>query len=58
MQLSEKIKYLRKSIDLTQEQMAEYLGISPQAVSRWECGVTCPDIFALPQIAQLFNISV
>ena len=58
MQLSEKIKHLRKSVDLTQEQMAEYLGISPQAVSRWECGTTCPDIFALPQIAQLFNITV
>jgi transcriptional regulator with XRE-family HTH domain len=58
MKFNEKIKFMRKSKDLTQEQMAEYLGVSPQAVSRWECGVTSPDISTLPQIAQLFNISV
>jgi transcriptional regulator with XRE-family HTH domain len=57
-QFNERLKALRKSKDLTQEQTAEYLGVSPQAVSRWECGATCPDISALPQLAELFNITV
>ncbi len=43
-QFHERLRALRKSADLTQEQVAEYLGVSPQAVSRWECGAICPDI--------------
>lgn len=58
LQFKEKIKKLRKEKDMTQEQLAEYMGVSPQAVSRWETGVTCPDIFALPSLAELFGISV
>lgn len=53
-----KIKELRKSRSITQEQLAGYLEISPQAVSRWETGATCPDIALLPQIAGLFEITV
>ena len=53
-----KIKELRKTQNITQEQLAGYLNISPQAVSRWECGLTCPDIALLPQIAELFGITV
>ena len=56
--LSERLKTLRKAKDMTQEQLAEYMGISPQAVSRWETGATSPDISALPQLADLFNISI
>lgn len=56
--LSERLKTLRKAKDMTQEQLAEYMGISPQAVSRWETGATSPDISALPQIADLFSISI
>ncbi len=56
--LSERLKMLRKINDLTQEQLSDYMGVSPQAVSRWETGVTSPDISALPQLAELFNISV
>ena len=55
---NEKIKKLRKEKDMTQEQLAEYLCVSPQAISRWETGATCPDISALPQIAELFGITV
>ncbi len=55
---NEKIKKLRKQKDMTQEQLAEYLCVSPQAISRWETGATCPDISALPQIAELFGITV
>ena len=55
---NERLKKLRKQKDLTQEQLAEYMGVSPQAVSRWETGATCPDISALPLLAALFNITV
>lgn len=54
----EKIKQLRKQKDMTQEQLAEYMCVSPQAISRWETGTTCPDISALPQLAELFCVSV
>ena len=56
--LSERLKALRKTKDMTQEQLAEYMGVSPQAVSRWETGATSPDISALPQLADLFSISI
>ena len=42
---------------MTQEQVAERLGISPQAVSKWENDVSCPDVTMIPRIAQLFNVS-
>lgn len=52
------LKALRKKHDLTQEQIAEYLNISPQAVSRWETGTTQPDITVLPLLSQLFGVTV
>ena len=58
LQFKDKIKKLRKDKDMTQEQLAEYMRVSPQAVSRWETGTTCPDIFALPALAELFGITV
>ncbi len=56
--LSENFKRLRRDNDLTQEQAAEIFGVSPQAVSRWECGASCPDITLLPIIADYFNVSI
>ena len=56
--LSERLKTLRKAKDMTQEQLADYMGVSPQAVSRWETGATSPDISALPQLSDLFGISI
>ena len=58
LQFKGKIKKLRKEKDMTQEQLAEYMGVFPQAVIRWKTGATCPDIFALPSLAELFGISV
>ena len=55
---NDRIKKLRKQKDMTQEQLAEYIGVSTQAISRWETGATCPDISALPQLAELFNITI
>jgi len=55
---NEKIKKLRKQSDMTQEQLAEYMCVSPQAISRWETGATCPDISALPQLAELFDVTI
>lgn len=52
------IKALRKEHKLTQEQLAEKIGISFQAVSKWENGVALPDITLLPKLAQLFDISI
>ena len=58
LEFDRRIKSLRKSRNITQEQLAGYLDVSPQAVSRWETGASCPDISLLPQIAGLFEITV
>ena len=58
MNLGNKIRQLRKAKNLTQEQMAVYLNISPQAVSKWEMGLSFPDTTMLPTIARLFKISL
>lgn len=55
---SEVFKGLRKDRNLTQEQLAEILAVSPQAISRWETGSTYPDITLLPVIADFFGILV
>ncbi len=52
------ISRLRKERRLTQEALAEQLHVSPQAVSKWENGLACPDIALLPKIAGLFGVSV
>lgn len=55
--LGENIRRSRTDSSLTQEQLAEAVGVSPQAVSRWETGVSYPDITLLPVLANLFNVS-
>ena len=57
MSIGTTIKKLRRERDMTQEQLAEYLGITANAVSQWECDRTCPDISLLPSICNLFNVS-
>lgn len=52
------IRLNRRRMNLTQEQLAEKFGISPQAISRWETGATYPDIEMLPMIASFFETSV
>lgn len=52
------IAKLRKQKNITQAQLAEHLGVSFQAVSKWENGMTMPDITLLPHIANYFEVSV
>ena len=52
------LKKLRRSRDLTQEEVAAHLGISFQAISKWERGEGYPDITILPALASYFDVSV
>jgi len=56
--IGENIKNLRKRKSITQEDLAECLGISFQSVSKWERGEGFPDITMLPDLADFFNISI
>lgn len=58
MNIGEKIKELRVNNNLTQEELANELGVSFQAVSRWENSLTYPDITMLPIIANMFDVSI
>lgn len=57
MNIGQNIKELRKKNNFTQETLAEYLHISPQAVSKWENGTALPDITLIPTIASFFETS-
>lgn len=56
--IGEKIRLLRKKNDVTQDKLAEHLGVTPQAVSRWESGVCYPDMNYLPGIADYFSVTM
>ncbi|HBL84706.1 MAG: hypothetical protein A2Y17_11275 [Clostridiales bacterium GWF2_38_85] len=55
--IGEKIKSFRKKREITQEQLAQYLNISFQSVSKWECGDAYPDVTMLPKIALFFRVT-
>ena len=56
--LAANLRRLRLAKKLTQEQLAEQLGVSAQSVSRWETGATYPDVMLLPEMARLFGVLV
>ncbi|MDO5738220.1 MAG: helix-turn-helix transcriptional regulator [Eubacteriales bacterium] len=56
--LANNIQRFRKSKNLTQDQLAEQIGVSSQAVSKWENGASCPDIALLPELAKIFEVSI
>ena len=58
MELGKKIASLRKVKNITQAQLAEYLSVNPQTVSRWEAEGGTPDVMLLPKIACFFGISL
>lgn len=56
--LGSRISEYRKRIGITQDQLAEHMNVSPQAVSKWENDLSCPDISSLPQLAEYFNVTI
>lgn len=58
LQIGEKLKELRYRDGVTQDKLAQILGVSGQSVSRWELGVCYPDLELLPVIANYFNITL
>lgn len=58
MRIGEQIKNYRKTARLTQEQVANYLGVSTPAVNKWEKGSNMPDISILVDIADYYDISI
>ena len=58
MYIGNQIKELRIRKNVKQEDVAEYLGVSAQAVSKWETGASTPDITLLPNIAMYFGVSI
>ena len=55
MEFNEKLQELRRSKGLTQEQLAEQLGVSRQAISKWENEQCAPDVSMFPILAEFFG---
>lgn len=58
MNIGNQIKALRLEKKVTQEEFASYLGVSAQAISKWETGASTPDIALLPEIATYFGVAI
>ena len=58
MKFEEKLTLLRKQFGLSQEDVADKIGVSRQAISRWESGATLPDAVNLIQLSNLFHVSI
>ena len=58
MKLSENLKKIRKENNLSQEQLAEQLGVSRQAVSKWESGQSYPEMDKVFNICKLYNYNI
>ena len=56
--LSEKIYTLRRKSGLSQEQLAEKIGVSRQAISKWEGGLSTPELDKLRALSELFHVSI
>lgn len=56
--IGNKISSLRKEKRITQEEIAEKLGVTPQAVSKWENDISYPDILLLPKLATILGVTV
>ena len=58
MEIGNQIKALRLARGVTQETLAEKLGVSAQAVSKWERGATAPDVQLLPSLSAYFGVTI
>ena len=56
--LGNKIKKLRLSMNLSQDNLSDLLFITPQAISKWENGINCPDISLLKSLGKILNVTV
>ena len=52
------IRALRREAGMTQRELAEALGVTDKAVSKWERGLGCPDVSFLPQLSRLFGVDL
>jgi len=55
--IGQRIRSLRKKNDLTQEKLADLLGVTYQSVSKWECGVTAPDLAMIGPLTRLLHVT-
>ena len=55
--MGKRISELRKNKGMTQEQLAQRVGVTAQAVSKWENDLSCPDISILPQLAEALGVT-
>lgn len=58
MNLGKKIKKLRKALNLSQEAVAEQMGVTQASVAAWECGIAVPRTDKLPKLAQVLGCGV
>ena len=56
--IAKHLSFLRKKHGLTQEELAEEIGVSRQAVSHWECGASMPDAAVLLELSKLYNMTI
>jgi len=56
--IGKRIAQLRKEKNFTQEDLAQMMEVSAQAVSKWENDLTCPDISSLPKLAKILGVTV
>lgn len=56
--ISENLQFLRKTFHFSQEEVAERIGVSRQAVAKWESGETVPDLFNCTALAKLYNVTL
>lgn len=58
MDIGNKIKLLRQKMGVTQEQLGDRIGVSPQSISKWETGITMPDITLLPILSSELGVTI
>ena len=58
LRISASIRSYRQERSMNQTSFGELFGVSPQAVSKWEREISCPDIILLPEIAKVLGVSI
>lgn len=58
MQIGRNIAFYRRRVGMTQIELSHRLGVTPQAISKWERELCCPDILFLPALAKLLGVTV